>query len=332
MFRSSSLKSLSAACVICLSLASKPAAAQGTAAAEALFNEARKAMDAKDYDTACKRFRESNRLDPAVGTMLNLATCEDRRGRVATAWELFRGAYEKLPPSDPRHDYAKAQVDRLEPRLPHVTLTLAAGAPADTKVRDGETVYSGAAFGLPLPVDPGKHELVIDAPGRETRTLSVEIREAATMTIEIAPGVEKVETAAGGDTPPSAQGDVRVSAAAGGESSGFGKKQWGFVAGGVGIVGIGVGITTGIMALGKKSTTDEQCSEALQRCSQEGHDAASSGRTLATVSTVGWIVGALGVGAGVYLVLTSGGEKGPVTAIETRALPGGAALSLKHRF
>ena len=36
----------------------------------------------------------------------------------------------------------------------------------DTKVRDGEAEYSGAAFGLPLPVDPGKHELVIEAQGR----------------------------------------------------------------------------------------------------------------------------------------------------------------------
>jgi hypothetical protein len=333
MFHSSRVKSLSAACVVCLSLAPRPAAAQGTAAAEVLFNEARKAMDAKDYDTACKRFRESNRLDPAVGTMLNLATCEDRRGRVATAWELFRGAYEKLPPSDPRHDYAKAQVDRLEPRLPHVTLTLAAGAPPDTKVRDGETIYSGAAFGLPLPVDPGKHDLVIEAPGRETRTVAVEIREAATMTIEIVPGAEKAESPAGTETGSAAQGDAReTSSSAGGDGGGFGKKQWGFVAGGVGVVGIGVGITAGIMALGKKSTTDEQCSEALQRCSQEGHDAASAGRTLAAVSTVGWIVGAVGVGAGVYLILSSGGEKGPVTALQTTPLPGGAALTVKHRF
>jgi hypothetical protein len=330
MFRSSNLRSLSAACAVCISLASRPSAAQGTAAAEALFNDARKAMDAKDYDTACKRFRESNRLDPAVGTMLNLATCEDKRGHVATAWELFRGALEKLPPSDPRHDYAKAQVDRLEPRLPHVTLTLAAGAPADTKVRDGDVIYSGAAFGLPLPVDPGKHDLVIEAEGRETRTLAVEIREAATMTIEIVPGGEKVEPSANAQAS-AAQADVRVTSPTVDEG-GFGKKQWGFVAGGVGVVGIGVGITTGIMALGKKSTTDEQCSEALQRCSQEGHDAASSGRTLAAVSTVGWIVGALGVGAGVYLILSSGSEKGPATALQTTALPGGAGLTLKHRF
>lgn len=333
MFTSTRMKSLSAACVLALALAPKPALAQGTAAAEALFNEARKAMDAKDYDTACKRFRESNRLDPAVGTMLNLATCEERRGRLATAWELFRGALEKLPPSDPRRDYAKAQVDRLEPRLPHVTLTLGANAPAETKVKDGETSYSGAAFGLPLPVDPGKHELVVEAPGCESRTLDVEIREAATMTIEITPGPPKAEPAPTGEAPASNPADVRVSSSAGGDTGGgFGKKQIGFIVGGVGVVGIGVGITTGIMALGKKSTTDEQCSDAMQRCTQEGHDAASAGRTLAAVSTVGWIVGALGVGAGVYLILTSNGEKGPVTALETRAVPGGAALSVTRRF
>src|SRR5436190_7446935 len=108
MFRSPSMKSFAAACVIGLALASKPAAAQGTAAAEALFNEAKKAMDSKDYETACKRFRESNRLDPAVGTMLNLAVCEEKRGHLATSWDLYRGSYEKLSPSDPRHDYAKA--------------------------------------------------------------------------------------------------------------------------------------------------------------------------------------------------------------------------------
>jgi len=57
---------------------------------------------------------------------------------------------------------------------------------------------------------------------------------------------------------------------------------------------------TGIMALGKKSTTDEQCSDKLHVCTPEGRDAASSGRTLAVVSTVGWVVGALGIGAGAH--------------------------------
>lgn len=334
MLSSRSTKAFAASCVLAAVLASQPARAQGTAAAEALFNEAKKAMDAKDYDTACKRFRESNRLDPAVGTMLNLAVCEERRGHLATSWDLYRGAYEKLSPSDPRHDYAKAQVDRLEPRLPHVTLTLAPGAPADTKVRDGETEYSGAAFGLPLPVDPGKHDLIVEAPGRESKTMTVDLLEASTTTIEIVPGPEKAGGPGAAEAPagqPSSGGTV----AQGGDTGshgGFGKKELGFVIGGIGIVGISVGITTGVMALGKKSAAEDGCPAALQLCSPAGHDAATAGRTLAAVSTVGWIVGALGVGAGVYLVLTSDGDKGTVTALATEVLPGGAGVSVNRRF
>ena len=79
-----------AATVGLASLVSRPAAAGNAAAAEALFNQAHAAMSAHDYDTACQRFAESNRLDPAVGTLLNLGVCEAARGRVATAWELFR--------------------------------------------------------------------------------------------------------------------------------------------------------------------------------------------------------------------------------------------------
>jgi len=270
-------------------------------------------------------------LDPAVGTMLNLAVCEEKRGRLATSWDLYRGAYEKLPPNDARRDYAKAQVDRLEPRLPHLTMTLAVGAPAGTKVREGDTEYSGAAFGLPLPVDPGKHDLVVEAPGRESRTVSVELAEGGNATVDIAPGPEK--PLAPTDATTGGAGAANTTAPGQESSSGFGRKQLGFVIGGVGVVGLGVGLTTGLMALGKKSTTDSQCVDALQRCSPEGHDAASAGRTLAAVSTVGWIVGALGVGAGAYLILSSGSDKGgSSTALETRVVPGGAALAIRRRF
>ena len=53
--------------------------------AEALLQEGRKAMDEKDYDKACQLLRESNRLDPTPATKYNLANCEEKRGRLATA-------------------------------------------------------------------------------------------------------------------------------------------------------------------------------------------------------------------------------------------------------
>jgi hypothetical protein len=321
------VRTVSVASVFVLAaLTARPAFAGNAAAAEALFNRARLAMDAKDYDTACQRFAESNRLDPAVGTELNLGVCEAARGRVATAWELFHAAYEKLEPGDQRREYARSHADALEPRLPKLTLTLASGAPQDTTVHEGDANYSGAAFGLPLPVDPGKHTLVITAPGHDPRSVEIELAEGKEAVLEVAPGAPNEAAASGAAmaaTPASADGERAAR-----------KKDTrtiGWIIGGVGVAGLGVGAVAGGLALGKKSITDKECNSATQVCTQKGKDAASAGRTLALVSTVGWIAGALGVGAGAYFILTSGphGEK---TAIVTEVGPQGTRLSFTKAF
>jgi hypothetical protein len=314
-----SSRALALASFLC-ALSPERAHAQSTAAAEALFNEGRHAMDAKDYDTACQRFRESNRLDPAVGTLLNLAVCETTRGRVATAWELFRAVSEKLSPDDQRRAFVNAQLAQIEPRLPHVTLTLAAGAPTDTKAKEGEAEFAGAAFGVPLPMDPGKHSFLVSAPGRETRTLDVELAEGQQQSLEIGPGDPLPAAPATTATAPSGPAPDRT------PKEGHDTRTIGWIAGGVGVAGLAVGLTTGIMALGKKSITDEQCNDKLRVCTAEGRDAASSGRTLAIVSTVGWVVGALGVGAGAYFILTSSPKSHNETALVTDVVPGGAGL------
>ena len=54
-------------------------------AAEALFVEGRQLFAQGDFAKACPKFEESNRLDPAVGTLLNLAACEEKAGKRAQA-------------------------------------------------------------------------------------------------------------------------------------------------------------------------------------------------------------------------------------------------------
>src|SRR5262245_45288580 len=54
--------------------------------AERFFLEGRASMKAGRYEEACARFAESQRFEPASGTLLNLAACREAQGRTATAW------------------------------------------------------------------------------------------------------------------------------------------------------------------------------------------------------------------------------------------------------
>ena len=54
----------------------------------------------------------------------------------------------------------------------------------------------------------------------------------------------------------------------------------GWVVGGIGVAGLGVGAVAGILTLGKKGTVDDNCN-AAKRCNPEGYDAAQSGKTSA---------------------------------------------------
>src|SRR6185436_984215 len=90
------------------------------AAAEALFAAGRAAFDAGDYDSACAKFAESQRLDPAAGTLTNLAACNERRGRLASAWENWREALSLLRSDDDRRPGVEKRMAELEARLPRL--------------------------------------------------------------------------------------------------------------------------------------------------------------------------------------------------------------------
>jgi hypothetical protein len=293
------------------------------AAAEALFTAGRAAFDAGDYESACAKFAESQRLDPAAGTLTNLAACNERRGRLASAWENWREASSLLRSDDDRRPGVEKRMAELEARLPRLVVRLAPGSPAGVQVTRDGVALGPAAFDLPLPVDPGPHRIEVAAPGRAPKVYETRAEESRLSELTVEPGAPLPVKPA---TVPPARHDEAKSA-----DAGRSLRLVGYVTAGVGVGGIGVGTVTGLMANGKKQTIEDSCTKHGDgyTCPPEGVDASKSGKTLATVSSIAMISGLALAATGVVLVLVSPSGGTEVTAT---ILPGGAAIGGRGRF
>jgi len=146
------------------------------AVAEALYRQARDLMAAGDYEKACPKFAESQRLDPATGTLLNLAACHEKQGRLASAWLEYSDAAvaARRDQREDRVEYAQSRALALESKLSRLTLLLAADAdePELSIELDGASV-GRAVVGAPTPVDAGNHTVRASAPGKKSWSQSI---------------------------------------------------------------------------------------------------------------------------------------------------------------
>lgn len=154
--------------------------AQSIATAKTIFELAKKEMSAGNYMVACPAFAESQRLDPRPLTLLALAACYDRWGKIATAvasFDDFLREHAKMPPATKAQYDArarKAERRRLEllPQVPSLTLNLPLDAPEGVEVQRNGVEVSAASLGVPLPMDPGEYVVttqVGNGPTFETR-------------------------------------------------------------------------------------------------------------------------------------------------------------------
>src|SRR5688572_16682581 len=102
--------------------------ARDSAAAEALFEAGRADVAKGDFAAGCPKFAESHRLDPAPGTLTNLADCEERLGHLALAWTHWREALDLLSADDPRRPTVVDRTSAVDKRLPRLTLRIKEGA------------------------------------------------------------------------------------------------------------------------------------------------------------------------------------------------------------
>jgi hypothetical protein len=293
------------AAVVALTLAAlahepREACAQNAAAAEALYNKGMAALKAEEFEAACPALEESHRLDPKPGVLFTLAACEQKRGRLATAmtrYEDFLEIVSSLPAGErarqrQREQAAKREKEALADKVPSLTVVLPQSVGDEYVVkRDGE-VMGRPSLGTPLPVDPGEHVVTVhegEGPALITERVTLGLGEKHTLKL---PGSYPKSKP---DTPPPPPGD------------GDGKEKrfppaLPVAALAVGGTGVLLGSIFGLMAIGKKGTVDDECTGTVCR-TEEGRSAGETGSTFATVSTVGFVIGVLGIGTGVTLLM-----------------------------
>lgn len=312
------------------------AQARDPAAADALFREARSLMKEGKYTVACPKLAESQRLDPAAGTLINLGDCFQKTGQLANALQAMRDALDMLAPTDSRVAPVKEEMAALDKRVPRLTIRLAPDTPEDAKVLRDDVEYGAASLGVPIPVNPGDHMIVVAAPRRAKKAYPVTISEGQAREITVTVGkvlpdgasAEELELA-----PPPPEGSPPPRAVAPDTSTApDSSRTIGWILGGVGVVGLGTGIVTGLMLDERQSTVDANCDSKTKLCNDEGYSAAQDGKTLRTVSFVGWGIGLAGIAAGGYFLFLAGPSKAPTTAVNGVASRDGAFFSVSRRF
>jgi hypothetical protein len=337
--------------VVCLLLTAPRAHAadpRDPALAETLFQEGRKLLEAQDYAAACPKLAESQRLDPATGTLMALAMCHQAQGRTATAWAEYLdvAAASKREGRADRQRVARARIQALEGMLASVSVSVSPGADVPSLVvqRDG-VVLRRATWNVPSPVDPGEHVIEARAPGKKAWTSRVTVHPRAAIKVVVPPlendpaaGAASAATPVAQESPPSEDRPPEAQPTAQTHEESASRKPSqrtiGYAVGAVGIVATGVGLYAGLRAIGSASDAKSQCGGSAAACRDpRGVDTMQDARTSALVSNIAIGAGLAAVAAGVYLVLTAPKPAAePRAAVAVRPEPHGAAIWLTRAF
>lgn len=278
-----------AVCLACI-LSPEAGSAQDSAAAEALFQKGLSEMDQGHFGVACPAIAESYRLDSRPGTLFTLAECESQAGGVASAsthYNDYLQLFARMPDEQKsrqagRERVAREQITVLAPQIPHLILFLPSSAPLGTQVYRNDIPLSAPSLGIPLPVDPGPHRIVVQAPNRPASTVVLNISAGETRKYALA--VAPAPAPAASATAP------RPVVAAVALAPGLPDRTPTYILGALGLEGLAVGTVTGLLAWQKKSTINRECQDHY--CSAEGKSAADSAHTLGLISTSSFAIGA----------------------------------------
>jgi hypothetical protein len=295
---------------LCATIASAQAVDdQSRSAARKLGYSGVEAYQAGDYKTAQQKLEKAYRVVRVPSVGLWSARALVQLGQWVEASERYQelarlSATETGDPAVQKKALAEAanELKALLPRIPTITVQVEGAEAAAVRVTvDGKAIVP-ELVGEPLPVNPGKHQ-VAAARGAEHVELELSVAEA-----EQKPALLRFGSA--GDSAASAPPVAPPGSAPSPDTDSAPSSKLGtqrtlaIVAGGVGLAGVVLGTIFGLKSKSLHDDAEGSCDGSV--CSDPsgvtaGNDAYSAG----TISTVGMVVGALGIGGGVALWLTA---------------------------
>ncbi|MEO8846492.1 MAG: tetratricopeptide repeat protein [Kofleriaceae bacterium] len=299
------------------------AAAEPTA--DEYFKQGRAQLKAHKYAEACEKFERSQQLDPALGTLFNIAQCDADIGKLATALAAYRDVIAH-DTNATRRRAATAAARKLESRVPRLIVKAEAGVELTL---DGAKIVADAATA----VDLGKHEITAQQVGHEEFHKTVAMSDegqtvtinAKLVAIEAATAVATVTTKLDATTaaphmapPPSPPLPVHPT-----PPSRSHRRTIGIATTAVGVAALGTGAVFGILARSKWNAAKAVCGDSTTCGSQADADAAAhlgdQAHGRASLSTGFAIAGGVIATVGIVLFATSPREH----AVELAARPSG---------
>jgi hypothetical protein len=284
--------------------------ANDAAAAEKLFQDGRALMGSGKYPQACPMLAESQRLDPAVGTLLNLGECYEKNGQTASAWSTYRDAETAAMRKGQREraEFAGGKAAALFNALSYVTIEAPPGVDGLVVTRDGKTV-GAAALGTAVPIDPGAHTIEATAPGRTRFRQSVEVAARGARVLVHIPALAREAT-------PVVAPPARTDAPTGTQ------RIVGIVLLSVGGAALATGGVFGVVAISRNDVARHQHCSAVD-CEARGVELIHQARDAATVSTIAFAAGLGVAAAGLGLVLTAPSTQTRIAVSPAGVLVGG---------
>ncbi len=261
------------------------------AAAQTLFVEGRRLVAEGRFPEGCAKLEQSDRLDPAAGTQINLADCYEKSGKLASAWILFHEAVVAAQRAE-RADWAEQARQRagmLEPRVPKLTVVVdePLSSLASLELFRNEVRVESSTYGSPVPVDPGTYEIAATAPDHRRWATHVAV-EAGTQVVLHVPALVEESPVQAGDRSPRW---VATPAARppGDPSIGSTQRTCALALGATALVLAGAGAYAGLSALATNRDAAARC-PASPRCTDPQAialtDDASRAATVSTISLV----------------------------------------------